>query len=388
MSGNCDILERMFDSSELAAAGSQLAGELAGVCLTDLDEDGLVGVVAAAERLARWAAAVQLAAVGELVRRRAGPQFVEDEIAAELRISRPAAAHRLGLALQLEQLPAVAGGLAGGRVDLPKARAIIEAVGVLDPPAAAALAAQAVDRAGGQTVGQLRAWLRRAVLAGDPAAGQARHEQAVADRRVALGAVGDGMAELWALLPADDAARAYAAVDGCARDSADPGDPRSADQRRADALVDLLTGQRTAPANTTVAVTVPLATLLSACTAPDTPAEQPTQPPGQLAGEQPGQLAAEQPGQPPGKLAAEQPGQQPGKQPTQLAGQLAAEQPGQPPGKQPTQPAGQLAAEQPGQPPGKLAGQPPGELAGIGPVPAPIARRLAADGLWRWLGAC
>jgi hypothetical protein len=231
------------------------------MCPAELSDDALIDALAAAERLASWAAAAQLALIGELVRRRADPQFAADEVAAELRLSRVAASTRLGLAQDLEQLPAVNAGLTAGRLDLPKARAIADAVRVLAEPAREAITVEAVERAGRRTVGELRAWLRKAVLAADPAAAEARHAQAVADRRVTLTPVGDGMAELWALLPADEAARAYAAVDACARASAAPADPRTADQRRADALVDLITGRTTAPANTRVHVTVPLTTL-------------------------------------------------------------------------------------------------------------------------------
>ena len=282
----------MFDAAA-AEIGPSLAGQLAGVSLAGLDEDGLIDALDAAEKLARWATAAQLAVIREMVDRRGDPQFVEDEIAAELRLSRVAAATRLGLAVDLGRLPMVAAGLAEGRLDLPKAKAIAEAVAVLDPQAGADVAVEAVEQAGRRTVGELRAWLRRTVLTADPAAAEARHAQALAERRVALTPVGDGMAELWALLPADDAARAYATVDACARAAGGPADSRTADQRRADALVDLLTGQTcTAPAST-VQVTVPLSTL--------------------------------------------------------------------------------------------LGGDQPGELAGIGPIPAPMARESAADGLWRWL---
>ncbi len=283
----------MFDNARIAALGPELAGLIGGLCPADLDEDRLVAAMAAAERLARWAAAAQLAAIGELVRRPGDPQFVEDEIAAELRLSRPAASHRLALALQLERLPAVGAGLGAGELDLPKARAISEAVAVLRQPTVTTVTEQAVRRAGQQTVGQLRAWLRRAVLAADPAAAEARHDQAKSERRVVLTALPDGMAELWALLPVDDAARAYAAIDACSRDSAPTDDPRCADARRADAMVDLLTGQRAAP-SATVQVTIPLATLLA-------------------------------------------------------------------------------------------LGDQPAQLAGIGPIPTGMGRRLAADGVWRWL---
>jgi Domain of unknown function (DUF222) len=76
-----------------------------------------------------------LAVTSELVRRRGDLQFVEDDIAAELRLSRAAAAARLAQALDLDRLPAVAAALATGQLDLPKARAIAEAVGVLDQAA-------------------------------------------------------------------------------------------------------------------------------------------------------------------------------------------------------------------------------------------------------------
>jgi Domain of unknown function (DUF222) len=80
--------------------------------------------------------------------------------------------------------------------------------------------------------------VRRAVatLAADTVDTQRR--QGMAERRVAVTAREDGMAELWALLPAEGAAAVIAAVDALAAvTSAD--DARSGDQRRADALVDL-----------------------------------------------------------------------------------------------------------------------------------------------------
>jgi hypothetical protein len=283
----------VFDASSLAAAGPTLARLLAELRLAEADEDRLMAALSAAEKLVQWANAAELAVIGELARRRSEPEFVQDEIAAELRLSRVAAATRLGLAMDLGRLPAVAAGMARGGLDVPKAVAITDAVAVLEEPVKQQVAERAVARAGQHTVGELRAWLRREVPAADPAAADRRHTRALGERRVTVTAVADGMAELWALLPADAAARAYTAVDACARAAASPRDRRTADQRRADALVDLVVG-RVTPAQTAVQVTVPLATLVT-------------------------------------------------------------------------------AADQ------------PGELAGIGPIPAPMARRLAADGLWRWL---
>jgi Domain of unknown function (DUF222) len=181
----CDSIEHMFET-EVAGRGPALAQQLAGVRLAEVDEDGLVGLVSVAEQLARWATAAQLAATGELARRREDLRFVEDDIAAELRLSRAAAAARLWLALALARLPAVAAALAAGELDLAKATAIAEAVAVLDPGTAEEVTAEAVGRAGWQTVGQLRAWLRREVLDADPDAAQKRHAEARAQRRVVV----------------------------------------------------------------------------------------------------------------------------------------------------------------------------------------------------------
>ena len=57
-------------------------------------------------------------------------------------------------------------------------------------------------------------------------------------RRVCVSPREDGMTELWALLPADGAAAVLTAIDTLASITSAT-DPRTADQRRADALVDL-----------------------------------------------------------------------------------------------------------------------------------------------------
>lgn len=236
----------------------------------DVADDELVELIRAWERLAAWTAAGQLAAIAELARRRprsfaAAPdghadggdpavpeisEFAVDEVAAALRLSRPAAGARLHVAVELGRLPATAAALAGGRIDLPKARAVVDAVAVLDAPLAAAVEQQVLPRAGGQTVGQLRSTLSRAVLAADPAAAEARHERALAGRQVTLQPARDGMAELWALLPADAAVAVYERVDALAGRSG-AGDTRGRDARRADALVAavLQTGRLDDPGN-------------------------------------------------------------------------------------------------------------------------------------------
>jgi hypothetical protein len=235
---------------------------------SEVDDAELVEVIRAWERLASWAAAGQLAAIAELARRRprdlldrlpersgspatggrgagadAGhpglPQvseFAVDEVAAALRLSRPAAGIRLHAAVELTRLPATASALRAGALDLPRVRAVVDAVGVLDDRTAGAVEARVLPRAAGQTVGQLRASLSRAVLSVDPRGAEARHRRALAGREVTVRPRPDGMAELSALLPADSAAAVYARLDRDAR-GVPAGDPRGMDARRADALV-------------------------------------------------------------------------------------------------------------------------------------------------------
>ena len=232
-----------------------------------MDDAELVELIQAWERLAGWVAAGQLAAIAELARRRPrdlldrspgpiGPlsagvpdgardsghpglpevsEFAVDEIAAALRLSRPAAGIRLHTAVELTRLPATAAALQAGALDLPKVRAVVEAVSILDRSTALVVEARVLPRADRQTVGQVRASLSRAVLSVDPQAAEQRHARAQEGRQVTVRPLPDGMAELWALLPADSAVAVYSCIDRLARSTA--ADGRSMDARRADTLV-------------------------------------------------------------------------------------------------------------------------------------------------------
>jgi hypothetical protein len=93
-------------------------------------------------------------------------------------------------------------------------------------------------RAADQTVGQFSASVRRAVLAADPRRAEQRHADALVERRVVITPQPDGMAELWAWLPAEGAALVKTVLDSLATVKT-PGDGRVIDQRRADALIDV-----------------------------------------------------------------------------------------------------------------------------------------------------
>ena len=163
------------------------------------------------------------------------------EVGLMLTISARNAACRVSEAGSLcTRLPATLAALEAGRITLGKARVIDAETLNLSDEHTAAVEQRVLVKARQQTPGQLRAATRRAVLATDPAAAQRRAERARRERGVRIWPESDGMATLCAYLPAADAVSVYAVLDEYARHDGAPGDERSMDARRADALVDLV----------------------------------------------------------------------------------------------------------------------------------------------------
>lgn len=159
--------------------------------------------------------------------------------------------------------------LARGEIDPRKARAIADRLA--DAPLEVALDVQAavLPGAGRRSPAQVERDLTRALVEVDPAEAAARHERARADRRVCRPRLlPDGMAGMWAVLPAEAAAMVDAALDDAAVAARAAGDPRTSDQLRADGLVDLVTGggrgahARSARPAVHVDVLVPLSSLM------------------------------------------------------------------------------------------------------------------------------
>ena len=200
-----------------------------------------------------------------------------------------------------------------------------------------------LSRAPEQTLAQLKAALARAVLAADPDGAEQRHRQARRDRRVVITAEADGMASLWALLTATQAAGAFTWLTRLARGLGSD-DPRSMDTRRADILAALLSGRLV--------------------TNPDTDAARRRR---SATGGSPDRTDGD------GDSADARRGRWPTSRPV-------AGRPIQPvtPGK----PLIQIVI-----PYSTLIGadDQPAELVGHGPIPASLAREAAADGVWRRL---
>jgi hypothetical protein len=233
--------------------GPDLAVRLAAVSPCDVGDAELVALIAAAERLARWSAAVQVRAIAELSRRPAfGPDRGRDaeaelrsagaQVAAELRVAQVTGERRVWVARRLvEQFPATYRALRNGEIDLRRAELIAAVADHHELRIAEVVESRVLPRAGGRTIGQHRRAIEREILIADPDGARRRHQAAAADRRVWCEPMPDGMGQVVADLTADGMALVRAMLDAAAAgmktSRTDRG--RSMDQLRADALVDL-----------------------------------------------------------------------------------------------------------------------------------------------------
>jgi hypothetical protein len=235
--------------------GPQLARFMAdagAIGLGRLTDDELIGLMRAARRLASWSAAMELAAAGDLWRRRwaeeqaghsGAARHTDDEIAAALTLTRRGADQVLSLAVALRRLPLTSRALTAGDIDLPRAMVIADEVTGLGNEHAAAVEQAVIGAAAGQTTGQLRAATRRAVLSADPRAARQRKERALQDARVERWDEHGGTAALAGRdLPPASVLAADKNLSALARQLKRAGATGTLDQLRAQAYLALLTG--------------------------------------------------------------------------------------------------------------------------------------------------
>jgi hypothetical protein len=161
-----------------------------------------------------------------------------DLVSCALRVPPRQAQHMIATARTLiDSLPRTFAALTAGEFTVRHVEVIAEASWRLPSGLDAELEAQVIDRAATQTVAQLRASIRRSVLALDPEGAERRHRTAREQRIVERRSADDGMAELRALLPAPDSEAIYRRLSDATR-LLPAVDERTAGQQRADLLVD------------------------------------------------------------------------------------------------------------------------------------------------------
>jgi hypothetical protein len=230
----------------LVTPGSATIKPLAVLDPRRLSHAGRVDALAALEKHLGWIQALQhkllavMAAdpvvpgsVGELDK-----QWVREDVAAALRLSARTASDRLAFATELTRLPATLEVLDRGEISNLHARSLAEAVTALDDSAAAAIEKRVLSKAPGQALANFNRSLRKAVLTVAPKTAEQAHAEAVTQRRVVRTPDGAGMSWVSMLLADAAACTVMTAIDAIAR-RIPKTDPRTADQRRADAAVQL-----------------------------------------------------------------------------------------------------------------------------------------------------
>ena len=361
--------------AERLAPGPDLVAWLALAEAPGLDDASLAAVAGSWRRVVSWAQAQELAAVAQMASRAAArdedigvdadgrpariPAAAAAEVALELTMSQYAAAWWSDLAVQLcWRLAATGTALAAGTIDLQRARLIAEATGRLSDEAARRVEERVLPAAGEQTTGMLRATLRRAVIAADPAGAERRREEAERQARVTLFADEETTATLAGQrLPGVHAAAAMARIKAMARAWKSSGASGGIDLLCAKIYLGLLLG------------TLPLIPPAEGAPPDDLP-------PDDLGGEAPGDCPRAGPpgdgpgGQPPGDHP---PGNDRDEQPP--GNRCGPERPGGNPGVQ--GPAGGRARDNPGSGPTHDPGQ---SRARDNPASGPPRSRRAVNG--------
>jgi Domain of unknown function (DUF222) len=239
----------MFDS----AASPQFAQPFVGV-----NDAGVVNVITDAARQQNAMCARELAAVGELYARRApeddvdrenwaidGHENVVAEVAAALGISRGRARGRLRYAIALrEWLPRVAEVFARGLIDFRMMAAVVSRTELVEDPVLIAKLDAAIARhspkwmrlSGPRLFERIDMWVMRF----DPAGKRVPRER-TENRYVEIAPTDPGLAGVWAQLHATDGVALNQNLDALA-ETVCAADPRTKQQRRADALAALVAG--------------------------------------------------------------------------------------------------------------------------------------------------
>ncbi|WP_053205006.1 HNH endonuclease signature motif containing protein [Jiangella muralis] len=351
--------------AERVPTGAELAALLAAFDAGSADAGNLVEAAAGWARLAAWAAAEEARVLSELASRPelqpAGPAcrsvspvtITAVEVAARCQRTVKQAENLVGHAIQLvEDFPDTHAALSAGSIDLRRARVITDELGGQDPAVRARVEADVLPEAPVIDAVALRKLIKRRLHQLAPVETAERHRIARDGRYVAVTPASDGMAFLEALLPAEDATALNTVVKADAADAkradAAAGLPaRSNDQRRADALAELAWDA------------------LAAAGAP-------------VAERAGGRVDAE-PARPPCAASS-------GPAAGGVGGPATVAARGRPSGA-PRPRKRRSVTVHVTVPFSTLAGldDQPGELDGYGPIPAHVARALAAEGVWTWL---
>ncbi|TWP50891.1 DUF222 domain-containing protein [Lentzea tibetensis] len=217
---------------------------LAGPCCGNIGGMGEVGALDSIRECQRgidyWQARM-VRALAEFAQSRRRDEFAADEVAAWMKWTSGWAASQLALAEDLvTRLPETVDALQRGEIDLYKARTLNDLTKPLSDEQVREVEERVLGKAAGQTGQQMRARARRLVMKVDPQGWEERRAEKRAQRVAWFEPLEDEMAQLSAMLPAEQGTAIAHRVDVLARRAKTPGDTRTLNQRRADVVADLL----------------------------------------------------------------------------------------------------------------------------------------------------
>ena len=242
--------ERPMSVDEILAAVESgpvdvaLAAQLGTFDVDALTDDQRVTVAVAAARCVNHYDGVKLAAIGAF----AGPEprdhkcasaFAWCEVSGALRLGEGQARRLVHSSRRLRtHLRGTLAAMRAGDLSMTKANTLIDATGLLDADACAAVEARVLPAAAARNPGNHTSAVARAVRAVDPDGWKARREQKLRDVAMIRYFHGDGVADLLLRnLDGYDAELAWTAADAWARAQKAAGDERTLDALRAGAVL-------------------------------------------------------------------------------------------------------------------------------------------------------
>ncbi|MAU80953.1 MAG: HNH endonuclease, partial [Gordonia sp.] len=249
-----ELVEVLHHCNAVRAAADYRMLQAVSLIHDEREQDHLVRLAAAlgeqSTSLATLERLAKRAAAGEDPRAQYGPTGLEmaiAEVGAALTVP-PARARELieaGSVLR-HQLPFTGATLVAGRIDLPRFLVVVRRTVLADPAKFAVLdteIAAAIESREPMSMTRFTTMIDKIIAKIDPAAVRRRREQVDTDRNISVrpDRHTPGQSRIGGVLPAEQAAAIDARLQAMAA-SVHPDDPRTAAQRRADALVALADG--------------------------------------------------------------------------------------------------------------------------------------------------
>ncbi len=259
MSQPLDIIERMFDTTipdnlEQIPPGAELARVLESLDWDLLSNHEMIRVLQAQDRQVSHYQAGRAWTIDKVAERyeegcRNGSfefhearQGAAAEIGAALSLTRRSAEFEVDFSAELlRHRPLVFEALLFGRIDMRRARVLVDETQHVTEAIAGAAIDALLPEAPGLTTGQLRHRIARLCFDADPESARKRYEKSVQDRRLELRPTCSGTADLLGLdLPPHVASSINRWINKEAIKLKNLGDDRTMDQLRADIYLDLL----------------------------------------------------------------------------------------------------------------------------------------------------